>query len=143
MACAWNELLGKAGLRTAWKEAAWCTSAPDSLVANIEVGDTVITRRSREQGFEALGAWITFDGHFVKELVEGEAIAWRSFHAIRHLLCDNKVALKHRLRLLSSYVASSVYWCSGSWILTQPQCTHPRAIQDKMLRSTKTAHRNC
>ena len=74
MACAWNELLGKAGLRTAWKEAAWCTSAPDSLVANIEVGDTVITRRSREQGFEALGAWITFDGHFVKELVEGEAM---------------------------------------------------------------------
>ena len=134
MACAWNELLGKAGLRIAWKEAPWCTSAPDSLAANIEVGDTVITRRSREQGFEALGAWITFDGHFVKELVEGEAIAWRSLHAIRHLSCDNKVELRHRLRLLSSCDTPSLHWCSGSRILTQSQCTHLRAIQDKMLK---------
>ena len=97
------------------------------------MGDTVITRRPLEHGFKALGAWITFDGHFVKELAEREVIAWRSFCAILKLLCDNKVALRHRLRLLSSCVASSWYWCSGSWILTQLQCTHLRAVQDKML----------
>ena len=97
----------------------------------ITVSDTVITRRSREQGFKARGAWITFDGHFLKEIAER---AWRRFYAIRHLLCDNKVALRQSLRLLSSCVASSMYWCSGSWILTQSQCTHLRAIQDKMLR---------
>ena len=68
---------------------------------------------------------------FVKEIAEREVIAWRSFFALRHLLCDT---LKHRLRLLSSCVASSMYWCSGSWILTQSQCTHLRAIQDTMLR---------
>ena len=79
MARAWNELLVCAGLRIAWKEAVCCTSAPDSLVANIQVEDTVIT----------------FDGHFVKELAEREVIAWRSFHAIGKLLCDNKVALRH------------------------------------------------
>ena len=134
VARAWNELLVRAGLRIAWKEAVWCTSAPDSLVANIEVDDTVITRTTREQGFKALGAWITFEGHFAKELAEREVIAWRSFFAIRRLLCDNKVAFRHRLRLLSSCVTSSLYWCSGSWILTQSQCTHLRAIQDKMLR---------
>ena len=33
--------------------------SPDSLVANIEVDDTVITRTTREQGFKALGVWIT------------------------------------------------------------------------------------
>ena len=49
-------------------------------------------------------------------------------------MCDNQVALKHRLRLLSSCVASSMHWCSGSWIVTQSQCTHLWAIQDKMLR---------
>ena len=118
MARAWNELLEKAGLRIAWEEAVWCSSAPGGLEATITVSDTVITRSSREQGFKALGAWITFDGHFVKEISEREIVAWRSFYAIRHLLCDNKVSLRHRLRLLSSCVASSMYLCSGSWILT-------------------------
>ena len=62
-------------------------------------------------------------------------IAWRSLFAIRKLLCDNKVALRHRLRLLSSCVSLSLCWCSGSWISdSQSQCTHLRAIQDKMLR---------
>ena len=94
------------------------------------------SRRSGGQGFKALGAWITFDGHFVKEIAEREVIAWRSFCAIRNLLCDNKVALRRRLRLLSSCVASSMCWCSGSWILTQSQCTHLRAMRDKMVRRT-------
>ena len=44
------------------------------LEAKVVVDDTVITRRTREQGFNALGAWITFDGHFVKELAEREVI---------------------------------------------------------------------
>ena len=134
MARAWNELLVRAGLRIAWKEAVWCTSAPDSLEANIEVDGTEITRTATEQGLRALGACITFDGHFVKELAEREVTARKSFCAIRKLLCDNKVALRHRLRLLSWCVTSSLSWCSGSWILTQSQCTHLRAIQDKMLR---------
>ena len=69
-------------------------------------------------------------------------IAWRSFCAIRKLFCDNKVALRHRLRLLSSCVTSSLCWCSGSWILTQSQCTHLRAIQDKMLRRMIFVPRN-
>ena len=112
------------------------------MVANIEVEDTVITQTLREQGFTALGVWITFDGHFVKERAEREVIAWRSFYAIRKLLCDNRVALRHRLRLLSSCVTSSLYWCSGSWILTQSQCTHLRAIQDKMLRRMIYVPRN-
>ena len=47
MARAWNELLEKAGR----EEAVWCSSAPDNLEAKILVGDTVITRRTREQGF--------------------------------------------------------------------------------------------
>ena len=111
VARAWNELLVRAGLRIAWKEAVWCTSAPDSLVANIEVDDTVITRTTREQGFKALGAWITFDGHFVKELAEREVIAWRSFHAIRRLLCDNIAALRHRLRLV--VIFASRHHCTG------------------------------
>ena len=86
------------------------------------VDDTVITRRTREQGFKAL--------------VRGShsMIAWRYFYAVRKLLCDNKVAWRHRLRLLSSCVMSSLYWFSCTWILTQSQCTHLEAIKDKMSR---------
>ena len=126
----------KGGLRIAWEEAVWCSSALESLEATITASDTV-----REQGFKALGACITFDGHFVKEIAEREVIAWRSFYAIRHLLCDNNVALRHRLRFLSSCVASCMYWCSGRWILTQSQCTRLRATQDKMLRRMKNVPR--
>ena len=60
---AWNELPEEAGLRIAWEEPVWCSSAPDSLEATNVVDDTVITRRRREQGFKALGAWITFAFH--------------------------------------------------------------------------------
>ena len=46
--------------------------------------DTVVTRTARKQGFKALGGWIIFDGHFVKELAEREVTAWKSFYAIRN-----------------------------------------------------------
>ena len=67
------------------KQAVWCTSAPDSLEAKNVVDDTVITSRTREQGFKALGAWIIFDGHFVKELAE------REVDCMEVLLCDPKL----------------------------------------------------
>ena len=111
MGRAWNDLLVRVCLRIAWKEAVWCTSAPHSLVANIEMEDTVITRTTREQGFKALGAWITSDGHFAKELAEREVIAWRTFHAIRKLLCDNKVALRTALVVILPHVITVlVFW---------------------------------
>ena len=102
----------------------WSSTAQDSLTANITVSETAITRQAREEGFKALGVWITFDGHFTKELAEREVSALRRFYAHHHLLCDNNVALKYRLRLLTSRVVSSTYWCAGSWILTRTQCAH-------------------
>ena len=121
MARAWNELLEPSGLQIHWGEAVWCSTAQDSLTANITVSETAITRRAREEGFKALGVWITFDGHFTKEVAEREVSAWRRFYAHHHLLCDNNVALKYRLRLLTSCVLSWMYWCAGSWILTCTQ----------------------
>ena len=67
-------------------------------------------------------------------MAEREVAAWRRFFAWRQLLCGNNVALKYRLRLLTSCVVSSTCWCAGSWILTRTQCAHLRAVQDRMLR---------
>ena len=82
MARAWNELLVRPRLRIVWEEDVRCTSARDSVVANVEVDDTVITRTTREQSSKASVAWNTFDGHFVKEVAEREVTAWRSSYTI-------------------------------------------------------------
>ena len=126
-----------------WRGAVWCSTAQYSLTASITVLETVINRRTREEGFKALGVWITFDGHFTKELAEESAR--RRFYALRQLLCDNNVALKYRLRLLTSCVVSSMYWCAGSCTLTRTQCAHLRAVQDaeKDNRCTETPCWNC
>ena len=120
MARAWNELLESSGLDV----------VPDGTRqsgSKHAVSETVITRR-REEGFQALEVWITFDGHFTKDLAEREVSAWRRFYALRQLQCDNNVALKCRLRLLTSCVVSSMYWCVGSWIFnTYTMCTSARS----------------
>ena len=134
MASAWNNLLRQAGLQIDWRDAVWCTTAHDRIPGSINLVDKTITRRPREEGFKALGVWITFDGHFTEEIVEREVTGWRKFFALRHLLCNSDVALKYRLRLLAAFVLSSMYWCSGSWILTRTQCAHLRAAQNRMLR---------
>ena len=72
---------------------------------------TLTSLEDRGNTDSLLWAWVRFDGHFMKALAEREVIAWRFFFfAIRHLLCDNKVALKHRLRLISSCVVSKCCW---------------------------------
>ena len=76
--------------------------------------------------------------HVPKELAVREPAAWRGFCASRQLLCDNNVALKYRLRLLTSCVVPSMYWCAGSWILSSTQCTRLRAVQDRMQRKMIT-----
>ena len=63
---AWNGLLKRAGLRVAWQEACWCSTAPDTLDAGVSVADVMITVRTRDNGFNASGVWITFDAHFTK-----------------------------------------------------------------------------
>ena len=111
--------------KTAWQQASLCRKQ-GSLDEH------------EEEAFKALGVRITFDGHFTKELTEREVSAWRRLYALRQLLCDNNVALKYRLRLLTTCVVTSMYWYGGSWILTRTQCAHLRAVQDRWPRHART-----
>ena len=86
MARTWNRLLEQAGLRIARQEAMWCCSATDTLEATISVSDVEVTRRSREQGFKALGVWITFDGHVTKESSRPWSSGTRSRFILRRLV---------------------------------------------------------
>ena len=58
VARAWNELLESSGPQIDWRAAVWCSAAQGTLAAGITVSETVMTRRTREEGFEALGVWI-------------------------------------------------------------------------------------
>ena len=123
MARLWFDLLSQAGLNIDWSEAAWCTTAQDNLLGSIAVSGTTAMRRKREEGFEALGVWINLDGHFTEEIAD--AAAWRRFFTLRHMLCNNNVAL------ITDCDCLSHVFCR---LLTRTQCTHLRAVQDHMLR---------
>ena len=125
MARAWNELLESSGLDV----------VPDGTRqsgSKHAVSETVITRR-REEGFQALEVWITFDGHFTKDLAEREVSAWRRFYALRQLQCDNNVALNAGCACSHHMSCHPCIGVWGSWILTRTQCAHLRAVQDRML----------
>ena len=55
MARAWDGLLQLSGSQIEWSKAVWCSTAQDCLTADITVSETVIARRTREEGFKALG----------------------------------------------------------------------------------------
>ena len=86
-----------------------------------------------KEGSKALGVWITFDGHFTKELAEREVSAWQRFYALRQLLCDNNVALKYRLRVLTSCVVSPMrkFNLHTHTMCTSARCTGSHA--EKMI----------
>ena len=54
--------------------------------------------------------WITFDGHFTKELAEREVSAWRRFYALRQFLLDSDVALKIQVALAHIMCRISHVW---------------------------------
>ena len=87
----------------------WCTTAQDVLPGSTAVSGTTITRRTSEEGLNALGVWITFDGHFTKEIADREVLTWKRFFPLRHLLCNNKVALSKNTDCLCLSHLSSVY----------------------------------
>ena len=74
----------------AWNEAVWCSSAADSLEATITVSGTEITRIPREQGFKALGLWVTFYGHFMIEL------ARTAGNCVALFLCPTTIVMRQQ-----------------------------------------------
>ena len=82
------------------KKRPWNSTAPEAKAGFLDFADAMARGRRRKTAQSLQQAkgmapeltigcvWITFDGHFTKELAEREVSAWRRFHALRHLLCD-------------------------------------------------------
>ena len=132
---AWLRLLQDHGWSVPLKEAVWCTTA-----ANVPSDWTVIAqgvkveKAAQNVGFKVLGVRVAFNNSFGAELKERFSKAWRAFYSHRDLLCCTQAPFSKRIELLETLVASSLFWCSGSWNLTRGQESKLRGLQQNMLR---------
>ena len=69
-----------------WIEAVWCTMANKSFTGSVHVSDGAVPRKVREEGFKALGVWITFDGHCTNVSAECEVAACRKLGALQQVV---------------------------------------------------------
>ena len=120
----------------------WCTTGPDERYSwDVKVGAQSLRRSPRQEGFNVLGAVVTFDNSFEKELGNRISRAWRAFWKCADVLCCRSAPIQQRLSLLQLLVASSLFWCSGSWNLTARQVSKLKGLQQKMLRKMITVRR--
>ena len=82
-----------------------------------------------------LGRRLTLDGYMEVELTNRIAAWWASFRTLKHVLCDRRLPLKPRLKLLQMCVASSILYAAGTWTLTVVQERRIRTAQRHMLRT--------
>ncbi len=99
----WQSLLNAAGWETPASELCYATTADDGNFADkpIYSGGTVIQRKSRAEGFKALGTQITFSCRDDKELERRFKAAWCSFHKHADILCCGAAPMKNRLDFLN------------------------------------------
>ena len=100
-----------------------------------------VPRASRKVGFKALGVLISFDNQFCCELEARIASAWRGFYKFYDILCCRSAPIKKRLSLLAMVVHPALFWCAGSWNLTQVQLAKLRKAQHAMIRKMLSPQR--
>ena len=88
MTQSWLEILFFHGWTVPLAETTWSTTGPDENIQwRVSVPDGLVRRSARHEGFKALGAWISFDNSFEREIQERMSAAWRAFYANKELLC--------------------------------------------------------
>ena len=134
MTCWWLRLLQRAGWQAPVDEMTWCTTGSDETTWRVTALGLEVSRASRKTGFKALGVQVTFDNHFSVELEARIKSAWRSFYKFFDLLCCRSAPINKRLKLMGVVIHPALFWCAGSWNLTQVQLTRLRGTQLRMIR---------
>ena len=49
--------------------------------------------------------------------------------SIADILCNKSASIRNRMLLLQCLVSNSLFWCSGSWVLTNAQLSELRGVQ--------------
>ena len=135
MTTEWLRFLRSYGWDTPLSELTWTTTLTKARFSRrISIQDVVICRADREVGFKALGTRVTFNGSNSLELKARMARAWRAFMKYADILCNQNSCLQRRLKMLTILINGALFWCSGSWNLTNDQLSNLRGLQQKMLR---------
>ena len=114
----WFERLRNFGWTVPLEECTWMTSAKDKEVWRVRVGEVEIKRVGRAAGFGALGTLLAADSRTERELENRARRAWAAFFKHEFILCCRNAPLKSRLKLLQILVEPTLFWCAGSWNLT-------------------------
>jgi hypothetical protein len=130
----WIKLLADFGWNTPCSEMTWCSTATDDSIRKFFIDICEIHTAKRSEGFKALGCQITFNGGNGDELKLRISRAWLSFNKYYDILCNKSASFRNRALLLKTLVANALFWCSGSWTLTNAQLSELRGVQLRMLR---------
>ena len=82
-----------------------------------------------------LGRRISFDEPDAIEVRHRVNIGWKKFHMLKHILCNRRYPLAHRIRVFEATVTGSVLYGSECWTLSLELQHHLRKTQRHMLRS--------
>ena len=139
---AWHRLLRQYGWDTPAKELVWATTLMDTeFTGKIYIDGLEVKRASRDMGIKALGTIITFNGRNDVELKNRITRAERAFAKYHAILCNKAAPMTKRLAMLTILINGSLFWCSGSWNLTNAQLSNLKDVQLKMMRKMLGARR--
>jgi hypothetical protein len=131
----WLKLLREYGWDSPVAEMKWATTCTEAqFKGKIIIDGVEIPQAARDEGFRALGTYITFNGRNGCELSARIARAWQAFAKYANILCNREVGMEIRLKMLTILIHGALFWCSGSWNLTNDQLDNLRGLQQKMLR---------
>ena len=95
-------------------------------------------------GFNYLGSWITSDGKCVKEIQRRITLAKDTFSRMSTLLCNMKITMSTRLRILDCYVLPILKYGCESWLISKEMESRLHAAEmwflRRMMRIPWTSH---
>ena len=130
----WLELLRLWGWDTPSDELSFGTTAPDEQFFAVFYNEVAIRRVPRHIGFPALGCQITFDGRNSVEVTSRIGKCWRVFAKYAPILCNDSAPWAKRTLMLQLLIQNTLFWCSGSWLLSNKYLSKLKGVQSKMLR---------
>ena len=139
---AWLSMIRDSGWDTPGGDITWCTTAPDSLIADLWVDGILLKRTGRKEGFKVLGTIVTFDNRFDVELNSRISAAWKAFYRVQQILRNKDAPLGKRLSLLKMFIYPTLFWAAGSWNLDVRQLAKLRDCHQKMLGKILNLHAN-
>ena len=81
-----------------------------------------------------MGTLLALESGSTQEVVARISKGWKTFFALKRILCNQSISRRKRLALFDATVAATVLWCTESWALKQTDKDLLHAARNQMLR---------